>query len=166
MFASGIDQGVANPDQILLTGWSYGGYLTLLALGRRPDLWAGGMAGVAIADWAMMYEDCAETLRGYQAALFGGTPEEKAEQYAVSSPITYAEHVAAPVLIIQGHNDTRTPPRPVQAYEEKLRSLGKPIEVVWFDAGHGGWAQVELGIEHQALMLRFAYRVLGVESAE
>ena len=161
-----VDQGVANPDQILLTGWSYGGYLTLLALGRRPDLWAGGMAGVAIADWAMMYEDCAETLRGYQAALFGGTPEEKAEQYAVSSPITYAENVAAPVLIIQGHNDTRTPPRPVQAYEEKLRSLGKPIEVVWFDAGHGGWAQVELGIEHQALMLRFAYRVLGVESAE
>jgi dipeptidyl aminopeptidase/acylaminoacyl peptidase len=119
------------------------------------------MAGIAIADWAMMYEDSAETLRGYMAALFGGTPEEKPGQYAASSPITYADRVAAPVLIIQGENDTRTPPRPVRAYEEKLRALGKPIDVVWFDAGHGVWAQVELGIRHQELMVQFACRVVG-----
>ena len=46
-----IENGIAIADRILLTGWSYGGYLTLLGLGRQPDLWAGGMAGVAIADW-------------------------------------------------------------------------------------------------------------------
>ena len=161
-----VNQGIAKPDEILLTGWSYGGYLTLLALGKRPDLWAGGMAGIAVADWAMMYEDSAETLRGYMAALFGGPPEKQPQQYAASSPITYADHVSAPVLIIQGENDTRTTPRPVRAYEERMRSLGKPIEVVWFDAGHGGWAQVELGIEHQELMLAFAYRTLGLEGGE
>jgi dipeptidyl aminopeptidase/acylaminoacyl peptidase len=160
-----VDQGIARPNQILLTGRSYGGYLTLLALGKRPDLWAGGMAVVAVADWAVMYEDSADTLRGYMAALFGGTPEEKPEQYAASSPITYVEDVAAPILIIQGHNDTRTTPRPVRAYEGRMRSLGKPIEVVWFDAGHAGWAQVELSIDHQELMLRFAYRVLGLNGA-
>ncbi len=156
-----IEQGIARPDQILLTGWSYGGYLTLQGLGKRPDLWAGGMAGIAISDWAVMYEDAADTLKGYQVALFGGTPEEKPEQYAASSPITYVENVKAPVLIIQGRNDTRTPARPIEMFEEKMKSLGKSIEVHWFDAGHAGsFAQVELSIENQELMLRFAYRIL------
>ncbi|MEZ4659082.1 MAG: prolyl oligopeptidase family serine peptidase [Caldilineaceae bacterium] len=157
-----VTQGIADPAQILLTGWSYGGYLTLFGLGKRPELWAGGMAGIAIADWAVMYEDSADTLRGYQRALFGGGPEEKAAAYARSSPITYAENVAAPVLIIQGRNDTRTTPRPVEMYEEKMRALGKPIEVVWFETGHAGSSMdVEQGIRHQEKMMHFAYQVLG-----
>ena len=68
-----------------------------------------GMAGVAVADWKLQYEDEAETLRGYLVALFGGGPEDKPEQYANSSPVTYGERVTAPVLIIQGRNDTRCP---------------------------------------------------------
>jgi dipeptidyl aminopeptidase/acylaminoacyl peptidase len=118
------------------------------------------MAGIAIADWTMMYEDSADSLKGYQVALFGGTPQEKPEQYRVSSPITNAENVKAPVLIIQGRNDTRTPARPVQVYEQKLKELGKSIEVHWFDAGHTG-AGIEQDIRNHELMLRFAYRVLG-----
>lgn len=156
-----VQSGVAEPTQILLTGWSYGGYLTLLALGKRPELWAGGMAGIAIADWTASYEDSADSLRGYQVALFGGTPQEKPTEYAAGSPITYAEAVRAPVLIIQGRNDTRTPARPVALYEAKLQALGKPIEVHWFEAGHTG-AGIEQAIAHQELMLRFAYRTLGL----
>jgi dipeptidyl aminopeptidase/acylaminoacyl peptidase len=88
-----VQQGIARPDQILLTGWSYGGYLTLQALGKRPDLWAGGMAGIAIADWSLQYEDSADALKGVMVAFFGGTPEEKPDQYAASSPITYPDHL-------------------------------------------------------------------------
>jgi dipeptidyl aminopeptidase/acylaminoacyl peptidase len=157
-----IDQHIAQPEAIFLTGWSYGGYLTLLGLGKRPDLWAGGMAGVAVADWAIQYEDSADTLRGYLRALFGGTPEELPERYTASSPITYAANVRVPLLIIQGRNDSRTPARPVEMYEKRMRELGKEIEVVWFDSGHlGSVAQVEQAIEHQELMLRFALRILG-----
>jgi dipeptidyl aminopeptidase/acylaminoacyl peptidase len=157
-----VNNGIADPNAILLTGWSYGGYLTLQACGKKPDLWAGGMAGIAIADWTVSYEDSADTLRGFQVALLGGTPEEKPEQYAASSPITYIENVKAPILIIQGRNDTRTPARPIEMYEEKMKSLGKSIEVHWFEAGHmGSFADVELGIAHQERMLRFAHRILG-----
>ena len=46
-----IDNGIADSNAIFKTGGSYGGYLTLLSLGKRPELWAGGMAMVAIADW-------------------------------------------------------------------------------------------------------------------
>ncbi len=155
-----VREGIAEGDSILLTGWSYGGYLTLLALGKQPHLWAGGMAGIAIADWSVQYEDTADTLKGYQVALFGGTPHEKPEVYAASSPITYADQVRAPVLVIQGSNDTRCPARPMRMYEEKMRSLGKEIEIAWFEAGHGSYV-VEQSVEHQELMLRFAYRVLG-----
>ena len=155
-----VDNNIAKADSVLLTGGSYGGYLTLQAIGRRPDLWAGGMALVAIADWKTMYEDEADTLRGYQRALFGGSPDETPEATRKSSPITYAERIKAPIFVIQGENDTRCPARQMKVYEEKLNSLGKSIKIHWFDAGHGSRAQ-EQQIEQQELMLRFAYQVLG-----
>ncbi|MEL6524206.1 MAG: prolyl oligopeptidase family serine peptidase [Chloroflexota bacterium] len=155
-----IDEGVAHPDMILKTGGSYGGYLTLQSLGKLPHLWAGGMAVVAIADWTLMYEDQAETLRGYQRSLFGGTPDDMPEQMAKSSPITYAEQVKAPIQIIQGENDTRCPSRQMHAYEDKMTTLGKHIEMEWFNAGHGS-REKEMSVRHQELQLRFAYRVLG-----
>jgi dienelactone hydrolase len=154
-----VNEGIADPKKILITGWSYGGYLTCLALGKRPDLWAGGMAGTATVDWAMEYEDLSPMMRGYSVAIMGGTPQEKPELYAKISPITYAENIKAPLLIIQGRNDTRTPARPVEVYEAKMKALGKPIEVHWYDEGHSGGG-IEQDIEHQELMLRFAYQVL------
>lgn len=155
-----LDKNIAHPEMILKTGGSYGGYLTLMSLGKKPDLWAGGMAVVAIADWNLMYEDQAETLRSYQVALFGGKPEDMPEQMAKSSPITYVENIKAPVQIIQGENDTRCPSRQMKVYEEKMHKHSKHVEMVWFNAGHGSRA-MEQSIEHQELQMRFAYRVLG-----
>jgi dienelactone hydrolase len=155
-----VSEGIADPARVFATGWSYGGYLTLQALGTKPDLWAGGMAGIAVADWAIAHEDTTDTLRGIRAARFGGTPQEQPERYAASSPITYAQNVKAPVIIIQGRNDTRTPPRSVEAYEAKMKSFAKAIEVHWFDAGHGSLA-MDQAIKHHELMLRFARRIVG-----
>ncbi|MCY3799438.1 MAG: prolyl oligopeptidase family serine peptidase [Chloroflexi bacterium] len=152
-----IAEGIAQPDAILKTGGSYGGYLTLQALGVKPELWAGGMAVVAIADWTLMYEDQAGTLRGYQRSMFGGTPDEKPEAHRKASPITYAEQIAAPLLVLQGENDTRCPARQMRVYERRLNELGKSIEVHWFDAGHGS-LDTEERIRQQELMLRFAFR--------
>ena len=156
-----ISKGIAQRDAILKTGVSYGGYLTLLALGKKPELWAGGMAEVAIADWTLMYEDQAETLRGYQRSMFGGTPDEKPEAHRKSSPITYADNISAPILVLQGENDTRCPARQMRVYEARLKELGKSIEVHWFDAGHGSLDNEE-HVDKKEKMLRFAYRVLGL----
>ena len=158
-----IEEGIAIPQQVMLTGWSYGGTLTLLAMGKHPDLWAGGMAGTATVDWAMEYEDLSPGMKGYSVAILGGTPQEKPAQYAAASPVNYIEKVKAPVLIIQGRNDTRTPARPVEVYEAKMKALGKPIEVHWFEEGHFGGG-LEQDIEHMEIMLKFAYRVLGAQS--
>ena len=155
-----IDEGIAHPNMIMKTGGSYGGYLTLQSLGKKPDLWAGGMAVVAIADWRLMYEDQAPMLQGYQRNLFGGTPDEKPEAHAKSSPITYAEQIKGDILVIQGRNDTRCPSRQMEVYEKKLNELGKSIHIHWFDAGHGS-REIKQQIEQMELKLRFAYRVLG-----
>ena len=84
-----------------------------------------------------MYEDQADTLRGYQRALFKGSPEETPEATARSSPISYVDAVSAPLLVIQGSHDTRCPPRQMIAYEEKMKAAGKDITIEWFEAGHG-----------------------------
>ncbi len=154
-----VGHSIAQPDTIFLTGWSYGGYLTLQALGKYPDLWAGGMAGIAVADRTLQYKYSSDKHKGYIAGLFGGTPDEKPEQYRKSSPSTYVERVKAPVLLIQGRNDTRCPAQQVEAYEERMHALGKPIEILWFDSGHGS-ASAQDRAAFQERMLRFAYQIL------
>jgi dipeptidyl aminopeptidase/acylaminoacyl peptidase len=59
----------------------------------------------------------------------------------------------------EGGNDTRCPARQMHMYEDTLRSLGKSITLHWFDAGHGSRAMNQQ-IEHQQLMLQFAYNVV------
>lgn len=135
-----VEQGIARPDAIVLHGGSYGGFLTLLALGKRPELWAGGVAVAAIGDCAVNYEDASDALKAADVAWFGGTPAEKPALYRAASPITYVEQMAAPVLVYQGRNDTRTTARQMELYEQAMLAHGKPIELLWYDAGHGGWA--------------------------
>jgi dipeptidyl aminopeptidase/acylaminoacyl peptidase len=152
---------VARPDQVFLTGWSYGGYLTLQAMGLYPDLWAGGMGGVVVADWVSQYEDEPEAMRGYDIALMGGPLSEKRELYERASPLSYVDRLAAPLLIIQGRNDTRDPPRQVALFEAKAKSLGKDVKVVWFGTGHAGSSMdVELAIAHHETMLKWIHEVI------
>ena len=155
-----VAQGISKPQAIILNGASYGGYLTLWGLGKRPDLWAGGIAKVAIADWTINYEDAAGALQGAFRNWFLGSPAEKETQYQASSPITFAEQVCVPVLIEQGRNDTRTSARQMERYEAKMKALGKDITLKWFDAGHIGGGEIEALIASQQEAMQFAQKIL------
>jgi acetyl esterase/lipase len=157
-----VREGIADPDRVVPHGGSYGGYLTLLALGRRAELWAAGVALVAIADWRLMYED-GESLRDYQRALFEGTPDEKPEITAEASPVTYVDDLRAPVLIIQGRNDARCPARQMEDYVARARQAGKVLEIDWFDAGHGHGA-TDMRIAWCRRSIGFVERSLGIEA--
>ncbi|HWC65361.1 MAG TPA: alpha/beta fold hydrolase, partial [Thermoanaerobaculia bacterium] len=132
-----LDRRLARPDTVFVGGWSYGGYLTLCALGRQPDLWAGGIAGAPIADFALQWEDARAALRGWTVMLFGGTPAEKPALYRERSPLASAEGIRAPLLVFAGRNDRRAPPRQIEAFLGELKDRGKTFTVRWFDAGHG-----------------------------
>ena len=92
--------------------------------------------------------------------MFGGPPDEYPERYRDASPITYVDDVAAPILVLQGANDTRCPPGQFRAYEHAARAAGKTIEVEWFEAGHIGPSMEQI-IEQQERSLAFAARLFG-----
>jgi dipeptidyl aminopeptidase/acylaminoacyl peptidase len=94
-----------------------------------------------------------------RAGLTNLAEAEIPEQYRASSLMTYAEQVSAPLLVIQGRNDLRCPPRQMERYAEKMQALGKPFEIDWFDAGHAGETR-EQSIAFQERMPGFAYRIL------
>jgi dipeptidyl aminopeptidase/acylaminoacyl peptidase len=157
-----VDSGVADPSAVVLAGASWGGYLTLLGLGVRPDAWTLGIAGVPVADYVAAYEDEMEGLRAFDRSLFGGTPESVPDRYRRSSPITYVDDVRAPVLILAGANDPRCPIRQIENYIAALAARGTPHEVYRFDAGHGSLV-IEERIRQVAAELAFARRHLGRE---
>ncbi len=101
------------------------------------------MAGVPVADYLAAYEDEMEALKGFDRALFGGSPEQVPDRYVDSSPITYVDAVRAPVLVLAGENDPRCPIRQIENYLARLTERGVPHEVYRFDAGHGSMVDDE-----------------------
>jgi dipeptidyl aminopeptidase/acylaminoacyl peptidase len=150
-----VERGIVDPDRLVLSGAAWGGYLTLLGLGTQPDMWAAGIAAVPIACHQTSYEDEAESLRAYHRALFGGSPDERPERYAASSPITYVDQVKSPLLILAGENDTRCPLRQIEKYVAKLAEHGREHDVYMYDA-IGGSLVVSERIAQLALQLEFA----------
>lgn len=133
-----VDEGIADPARVIKSGYSYGGYLTLQALGTHPDLWAAGVAGAPVADYVMEYEHLNDVLKAFSHSMFGGTPDELPAAYRAASPLTYVDDVTAPLFISQPENDTRTPLPPVQAYVDALQRRAHPVVLDLLRGGHGG----------------------------
>jgi dienelactone hydrolase len=160
------DIGVADPERAAVGGWSWGGYLTLMELGKHPGLWRCGVAGVPVGDYALGYEELSPELQAYDRALLGGEPKDVPELMLDRSPINFADNVCAPVLFLIGENDSRCPFRQAIAYVERIRARGHPHELYVFATGHGSF-DVEEEIRQQRVILAFlAQHVPGVTVPE
>jgi dienelactone hydrolase len=158
-----ISSGLADPARTTIEGGSWGGYLTLLALGTQPERWAAGVAAVPVADYVAAYEDEMEPLRDFDRALFGGTPTDLPDLYRECSPLTYVDAVRAPVLIQAGENDPRCPIRQINNYLAKLDERGAAHEVYRYDAGHGSLVVAET-IRQTAMAVDYIRRALGTST--
>jgi acetyl esterase/lipase len=139
-----VTSGLADPERTAIVGYSWGGYLTLLALGTQPKRWAAGVAGVPVADYVAAYADEMEPLRAFDRALFGGSPDDLPSLYEQCSPLTYVDAVSAPMLVLAGENDPRCPIRQVENYLDALAATGKEYQVYRYDAGHGSLVVTEM----------------------
>ncbi|WP_392964740.1 prolyl oligopeptidase family serine peptidase [Streptomyces sp. LN245] len=155
-----VTSGLADPDRLILTGGSWGGYLTLLGVGTQPEAWALGIAAVPVADYVTAYHDEMEALKAMDRTLLGGTPEEVPERFEASSPLTYVDAVKVPVYISAGVNDPRCPIRQIDNYVTRLAAREAVHEVYRYDAGHGSLV-VDERIKQVRLELDFAERHLG-----
>ena len=123
-----VASGVADPARVAIEGWSWGGYVAVLAAGLHPDRFAAVIGGVPVCDLVLCHEDCSPPQQAYDLAIMGGGPDELPELYAERSPITYVDAVTAPVLLIAGEHDSACPIRQVRHYAETLQARGGTVE--------------------------------------
>lgn len=130
--------------------------MALLALGKYPALWSRGIAGAAIADCVMQYEDEPAYFKAQDKERFGGTLETARARYVRSSPITYVDNMQAPILLLHGENDVRCPPRQIKHFVDRLKKLNKVVSIEWFTSGHTGeFTDTSLRIRLMDKVIRF-----------
>jgi dipeptidyl-peptidase 4 len=95
--------GELDPDRVGIRGWSFGGYLSALAVLRRPDVFSAAVAGAPVSDWR--YYDTAATER------YLGHPDEHPDAYERTSLLPLAGGLRRPLLLIHGLADDNVHPR-------------------------------------------------------
>jgi dipeptidyl aminopeptidase/acylaminoacyl peptidase len=160
-----VARGIADPARAVIGGWSWGGYITLLALGTHPDRFVAGVAGVPVGDYAGSYDDSAPSLQAYDRSLIGGVVHDIPEFVAERSPITYVDRVRAPVLVLVAENDSRCVPAQVYSYVDALGAAGGEVELYSYDQGHSSFIVDEELREWRAVLDFLGRRVPGFLSA-
>ncbi len=129
--------GYVSPTKIGITGGSYGGFMTLMAIGRSPEVWAAGVELYGIINWMTMLQHEDAMLQEYEKSLLGD-PVKDRNIYDAASPITYIHNVKAPLLVLQGENDPRVPKEEAEQVVELLRKDGKIVDAHYYpNEGHG-----------------------------
>jgi dipeptidyl aminopeptidase/acylaminoacyl peptidase len=159
---SGLDdlvaRGIADARRAVIGGWSWGGYITLLSIGRHPERWSAAVGGVPVGDYAAGYEELSPDLQAYDRYLLGGrTPAEVPELMAERSPHVYAGRVVTPTLVLVGRNDTRCPYAQAMAWVEAVRANGRHVEVYEYDTGHSTY-DVDEEVRQMRTVLDFLER--------
>ena len=130
------DAGRADPARLLITGGSAGGYTTLLAMGVS-DVFAAGISEFGVADLVTFHEDTHKFESRYDEYLIGPWPEAK-ELYCERSPVTHADRISRPLLLLQGLDDKVVPPSQAEAIAAALERNGVPYAYIGFEGeGHG-----------------------------
>jgi dipeptidyl aminopeptidase/acylaminoacyl peptidase len=139
-----VDTGYVDAKRVGITGGSYGGFMTLMAIGRAPDAFAAAVEQYGIIDWRTMWQHEDPLLQAYQKTLLG-SPDEAPKVYDASSPLTYIQAVKSPLLVLQGENDIRVPVGQARQVAEALKARGNTVDAVYYpDEGHGFYKR-----EHQ-----------------
>jgi dipeptidyl aminopeptidase/acylaminoacyl peptidase len=129
--------GYVNPNKIGITGGSYGGFMTLMAIGKTPDVWAAAVQLFGIINWMTMLKHSDPMLQQYEQSLLGD-PVKDRTFYDAASPITYIHNVKAPLLVLQGSNDPRVPQEEAEQVVELLKKDGKIVDAYYYpNEGHG-----------------------------
>jgi dipeptidyl-peptidase-4 len=92
-----VEQGLADPARVGVTGWSYGGYMSLMCLAKAPDVFKVAVAGAPVTSWD-----------GYDTAYterYMGTPQSNPAGYAEGSVLTHVEQIKGKLLLVHGMLD-------------------------------------------------------------
>jgi dipeptidyl aminopeptidase/acylaminoacyl peptidase len=137
-------------NRVGIVGESAGGYAVLQALTTYPDLWAAGISLYGISDLSGFARITHKFESRYIVSLVLGfeggetwSEERKEEVYRSRSAMYFAERVKAPLLLLQGDDDTIVPVGQAVQMRDVLREKGKSVEMVIFEGEGHGWAKGE-----------------------
>jgi dipeptidyl aminopeptidase/acylaminoacyl peptidase len=134
----GVDAAVAaapiDAERIGVTGWSYGGFMTMWAVTQTTRFKA-AVAGAGIANWQSYYGQ--NRIDRWMLPFFGASVYDDPAVYARSSPITFIKNVKTPTLVLHGDRDSEVPTPQGYEFWHALKTLGVPTELVVFEGeGH------------------------------
>ncbi len=138
--------GYVDAKKIGITGGSYGGFMTLMAIGKTPDVWAAAVEEYGIIDWVTMLQHSDPYLQEYRKSLLGD-PEKDRGVYEAASPIKYLRDEKAPLLVLQGDNDIRVPKEEAEQVVKILQGAGKTVDAHYYPAEGHGFAKRENQID-------------------
>jgi dipeptidyl-peptidase-4 len=135
-------------EKIGVWGWSYGGYMTLMSLFTRPDVFAAGVSGAPVTDWTL-YDT-------HYTERYLGTPQGNPDGYRASGVFPYAKDLAAPLLLIHGMADDNVLFTNSTKLMKTLQEDGRPFDVMTYPGSKHGLTRVPATGQHVfAHILRF-----------
>ncbi|MFW9806861.1 MAG: S9 family peptidase [Candidatus Thorarchaeota archaeon] len=144
--------GYVDSTRIGITGGSYGGYMTFMAVTKKPDIWKAASAYMGITSLKHLYDKCLETFPAlsYYLEEQMGKPDSKEtlDLWEDRSAINFVENMTTNLQIIHGENDPRCPLEQAEMFRDRLLELGKKEGedfeyVVLSDEGHGSFDTVQ-----------------------
>ncbi|MEK7863577.1 MAG: S9 family peptidase, partial [Chloroflexota bacterium] len=149
--------------RLVVFGGSYGGFMTLIAATKKPDLWKAAIAWVGISDLHAMWAESKEHFRYFLREQMGD-PEDDRALWRDRSAIEFADQLRAKLLMVHGVNDPRCPVSQSRIFRDKLAQLGRTegqdFEYVELgEEGHGS-ADIQQKIRTFTILADYLDRVL------
>ena len=156
---SGIDyliaQGLVDGKRLSIGGWSNGGFLSAWAVTQTTRFKA-AMMGAGVSDWLSMHAQT--NIPDADVLLLAAEPLEQPEVYYRHSPITFANRVSTPTLILHGENDPAVPVGQAYAFYRALRDRNVPVEMAIYPREGHGMDELEHFIDAENRLLRWLAR--------
>jgi dipeptidyl aminopeptidase/acylaminoacyl peptidase len=135
---AGVDQAIKDapidPRRLGITGWSYGGYMTMWAV-TQTNRFAAAVAGAGLANFQSYYGE--NQIDQWMIPFFGASVYDDPQVYARSSPITFIKNAKTPTLVLVGDSDGECPTPQSYEFWHALKTLGVETEfVVYEHEGH------------------------------
>jgi len=136
-----VARGEADPDRLMISGGSAGGYTTLCALTFR-DAFKAGASHYGVSDAEALAKDTHKFESRYLDRLFGPYPEAR-EIYYARSPINFSDRLSCPVIFFQGLEDKVVPPSQAETMVAALQAKGIPVAYIEFAGEQHGFRQAQ-----------------------
>ncbi|WP_331447787.1 S9 family peptidase [Streptomyces xanthochromogenes] len=148
--------------RVAMRGWSFGGYLSALAVLRRPDVFHAGIAGAPVTDW--------ELYDTHYTERYLGDPTENAAVYSANSlvsqgKLTQPAEPARPLMVIHGMADDNVVVAHTLRLSSALLAAGRPHEVLPLTGVTHMTPQEQVAENLLLLQVDFLKRSLGLAQA-